>query len=284
MIIEEKCFSQWNESLSNLSSITNYHDIPESLIRTLQVLMPADIGMIAIYGMNKKPINVFDDAPVSIRVQNVDAHLDGAFIFDPFYRAGINGIKSGLYHLRDVAPSGFHQSEYYKLYYKTSLISDEIDFITYFPDGYFANTSFVNVKGSAKFRKSCIERLRLCQPIVEKYLTLYWTKKKELSQSEGSHLHSQLEAVLSRFSTSVLTPRESEVIQLYLHGNSTKSIADRLHISGQTVCLHRKRSYAKLEIRSLSELFHLFIDSLSCIDIEQNCDTLKHYQRSILSV
>ncbi len=56
-----------------------------------------------------------------------------------------------------------------------------------------------------------------------------------------------------------LTPREQEVAQLLLTGDSNKIIAAKLHISQPTVGFHTKNLYRKLNIQSRSELFALFI-------------------------
>jgi len=55
------------------------------------------------------------------------------------------------------------------------------------------------------------------------------------------------------FST-VLTPREREVLQLIAEGKSTKQIADLLHRGVKTVETHRRRIMQKLDIHSVAEL------------------------------
>lgn len=87
------------------------------------------------------------------------------------------------------------------------------------------------------------------------------------------HLH----LALDDFGSSLLTDRETQVINLVLHGHSTKSIAARLKISVETVKLHRKHAYAKLEINSQAELFYLFLDSLMSARDYQGGDTLVSY-------
>ncbi|HEY4092366.1 MAG TPA: response regulator transcription factor [Luteibacter sp.] len=54
--------------------------------------------------------------------------------------------------------------------------------------------------------------------------------------------------------TSVLTPREKEVAQLYAEGHSTRQIADRLHISMKTVGTHREHILAKLDVDGIASL------------------------------
>jgi DNA-binding NarL/FixJ family response regulator len=54
--------------------------------------------------------------------------------------------------------------------------------------------------------------------------------------------------------TSVLTPREKEVAQLYAEGNSTRQIATRLHISMKTVGTHREHILSKLGVDGIASL------------------------------
>ncbi|MGC9317773.1 MAG: response regulator [Armatimonadota bacterium] len=53
---------------------------------------------------------------------------------------------------------------------------------------------------------------------------------------------------------SVLTDREREVLQLVAEGNTTKQIAEMLHVSVKTIESHRQNIMDKLEIRSVAEL------------------------------
>jgi NarL family two-component system response regulator LiaR len=55
-------------------------------------------------------------------------------------------------------------------------------------------------------------------------------------------------------STSVLTPREREVLQLIVEGYTTPQIADRLHLSAGTVTTHRQHIMDKLDIHNLPAL------------------------------
>lgn len=51
-----------------------------------------------------------------------------------------------------------------------------------------------------------------------------------------------------------LTPREREVLQLLAEGNSTRQIADSLHVSIKTIEVHRKQLMDKLGLASLADL------------------------------
>jgi two-component system, NarL family, response regulator NreC len=52
----------------------------------------------------------------------------------------------------------------------------------------------------------------------------------------------------------VLSDREKEVLQLMAEGNSTKEIAQKLHISVKTVETHRRQIMNKLDIHTVAEL------------------------------
>jgi DNA-binding CsgD family transcriptional regulator len=77
----------------------------------------------------------------------------------------------------------------------------------------------------------------------------------------------------------VLTRREQQVIELVLLGNSTRLVADKLGISAETVKLHRKHAYAKLDISSQAELFYLFVDALASHTGDSGADPLTSYHR-----
>ncbi len=53
---------------------------------------------------------------------------------------------------------------------------------------------------------------------------------------------------------SELSPREREVLQLLAEGHSTKEVAERLHVSTNTVDTHRAHIMTKLNIRTFADL------------------------------
>lgn len=59
---------------------------------------------------------------------------------------------------------------------------------------------------------------------------------------------------VSRSPVERLTDREFEVFQLIGQGNSTRDIAERLHVSSKTVEVHRVNIKQKLQLKTASEL------------------------------
>ncbi len=270
-------FLLWNQKVASMMLCDEPEQLPRMLVEAVQGLLPHEVGLVVLFDSKGKAVNLFDNVPKTFSPEHVDGYLSGPYLLDPFYRAAIEEINPGLYTLKEVAPAGFEQSEFYNIYYKDSKCKDELGFITYLPDGYFANVSFVNVTHSIAYQQEEVEALRRAQPIVEAVLGRFYQYWSSSQREQGQHLHKQLEAALSIFASSILTPRECEVIRFYLHGHNTRSISERLNISPHTVSLHRKNSYAKLDINSQAELFHLFIDSLTCYDEESGRDPLGSY-------
>ena len=98
-----------------------------------------------------------------------------------------------------------------------------------------------------------------------------------MQDGSEQNLRVQLHTALEEFGSSLLSERQMQVINFLLHGYSTKMVAEKLGISIETVKLHRKHAYAKLEIGSQGELFHLFLDSLMSAKNYTAGDTLSAY-------
>ena len=131
--------------------------------------------------------------------------------------------------------------------------------------------------GSSPLKHAQTRVVKAAQPVIDQIALRIATAYRKKDSQPRSDLHSALEIALGMFGSSVLTPREGEVLRKYLHGHSTRSIAQHLDVTEHTISMHRKNAYAKLDVRSQYELFHLFIDSLSCFDASEPQDSLIRY-------
>ena len=68
-------------------------------------------------------------------------------------------------------------------------------------------------------------------------------------------LKSKLDIVRSHIAA--LTPREREVFELVIRGNTNKQIANALGCTERTIKAHRHRVMEKMQVRSLAELVSL---------------------------
>ncbi len=67
---------------------------------------------------------------------------------------------------------------------------------------------------------------------------------------------------LHGFGRQQLSERKHQAARLVLEGHSTESTARNLTISPDTVWVHRKHIYAKLNISSQAELFWTFLEHI----------------------
>ena len=251
--------------------------LPSLLVRMLKGLVPFDNAVILHYRRGEKPLIVYNDLPPLEIKQQIDEFINGAFLIEPFYRAAVDDRVSGLNRLSDLAPNGFEKTEYYRTYFRYTEIKDEIGFIIHLSADQFINISMGRLTFSQRFNRTQISLLDDIAEVIETLCKLQWVAENGVQQAAENKLPGQLDSALRHFGTAYLTDRETQVVQLFLHGHSTKSIAERLGISPETVKLHRKNSYAKLDVSSQAELFHLFIDSLASLSSYSGGDPLVGY-------
>ena len=274
--IDTGLFNQWNSHLATIAATTDETTLPAMLMDALGDLIESDNRTILIFGGQRMPVDLCETSADHWPEQDLQTYIRGAYLLDPYYRAGIEKVASGLYHMTELAPPAYQESEYFKTYYRNSPIEDEIGFIVHLSEECFANLAFSRTAGSQPFTVDEIARIRATLPLVESLMQRYWRAASE-DGAGGSNLHAQLEDALTIFATSVLTPREAEVMRMYLYGHDTKSISERLNISAHTVSAHRKHAYARLDITSQAELFSLFINSMYCFDGDPQKDPLETY-------
>lgn len=275
-VIETQQFQLWNLGIARALTAQGSEQRLQYLLEALGLLAAFDTGMVTFFGEGRKPIHLYDNAATSDMKEDIALYLKGAYLLDPYYRYGLKGQSDGVFPLEAIAPRGFRDSEYYKSYYKQSGIADEVGLLVHVDEQHFASVSLALLSADGSFAENDIARLKAALPLLEVLLKNIWQDFRAVQQ-EGEDLHSQLEEVLKVFGSSLLTPREQEVVQLYLYGHSTRSIAEHLDISEHTVTQHRKNCYAKLDITSQAELFALFIGSLSCLKGDLSQDPLQYY-------
>jgi len=188
------------------------------------------------------------------------------WLLSPLYLSAKSGMR-GFFHILDIAPENFRNSEYYKLYYQSNGVKDQAVFLLESGDGSPIAVSLERTPALQAFSARDKSRLGEIIATVAALVQQQWptglaTRNNGPTESTESNLHLHVENLLQQFGSSYLTPRERDVVQLILKGYPSKTAAGQLGISTQTEQVHRKNIYHKLGLSSHGELFSLFFDVL----------------------
>ncbi|MCY1368337.1 Bacterial regulatory protein, luxR family [compost metagenome] len=196
------------------------------------------------------------------RREEIRRYLVGPYLLDPVRQACIDG-RQGLVRLVDIAPDHFSESEYYRSFYVSHGLADEVNILVDLPGAGGIALSMGRVAANGAFSAADLAVLQAIEPLVGAAARRHWASRPGREDAPARALHAQLEHAFNRFGEGCLTEREAEVARLILRGHSSKSVAHELAISADTVRVHRKNIHAKLGISSQGELFSLFIANVA---------------------
>ncbi len=266
--------TRFSQQLAVLIPALGTSDFASRLVTLLRDLVPVDDATVLVYPATDLPVIEHFEVPDREGGSTLDLFVKGAFLLDPYYQAALEQ-KFGLFRLRDLAPNRFKESEYYKTWYRNCGYQDECGYVLPVGEEGFVNIALGKTRPRAVFTKREVDILEAILPTVASLCRQHWSSFE--AATGNVNLRAQLHAALESFGNSLLTERESQVINLVLHGHSTRTVAEKLSISVETVKLHRKHAYAKLEVSSQAELFYLFLDSLMSATDYDGGDTLVAY-------
>jgi len=229
-------------------------------VAMLKQLVHCDDATVIVYPGTDLSVIEYFEVPEGAQQSTLDVFVKGAFLLDPFYLAATRDRSFGVFRLRDLAPKDFRSSDYYKSWYLNCGYHDECGYLIPIGADGFINIALGKNQPRTLFTKQEMAVLQGIRPTVDTLCKQHWANAR--SKSPGVNLRGQLHSALNSFGSSLLTEREAQVIKLVLHGHSTKTLAEKLSISMETVKLHRKHAYSKLEVSSQAELFYLFLDSV----------------------
>lgn len=276
-------FGKWNQSVAALINHLEDEDLPRLMVEAIRQLVKVEAVMLVLERRDQTPVLIYDlGIPQEERALHVDAYFSGAYLLDPFCLAVDEGLQPGVYHLSEIAPDDFYQSDYYRAYYQETSLVDDMYFLVEVKDGVKLSFAVGRQHDHPTFSAQELELFRLMYPLIHAVLNRYWKnvwESKELPDGSASRMRTQVEAAFNNFGASMLTEREREVAHLLLKGHSSKSAAQKLGISPDTVQMHRKNMYGKLDISSQSELFSLFIAALTNAGNDIENDPLAAYMQ-----
>ena len=262
--------------LAGLIPAVGSNAFPQLLVKMFKQLVQVNDATIVVYPGTDLPVIEYFEMPEGRR-STLDMFVKGAFLLDPYYLAATRDARYGVFRMRELSPTGFKDSEYYKTWYSDCGYQDECGYLIPISGEGFINIALGRTERRSPFTKKQLRLLEDIRPTVETLCRQHWADSGKSANS--SNLRGQMHSALNAFGSSLLTEREAQVINLVLHGHSTKTVAEKLSISMETVKLHRKHAYAKLEISSQAELFYLFLDSLMSANDYEGGDTLIAYSQ-----
>lgn len=274
-----QALSHFSEHLARLIPAVGTADFPGLLIAMLKQLVHCDDATIILYAGTDLPLIEYFELPEGAGKSTLDVYVKGAFLLDPFYLAASRDRAFGAFRLRDLAPRDFKSSDYYKSWYLNCGYLDECGYLVPLGAEGFINIALGKRQVRSTFSAGQLSILRDIRPAIDTLCQRHWAGAR--SKTPETNLRGQLHAALNSFGCSLLTDREAQVIKLVLHGHSTKTLAEKLSISMETVKLHRKHAYSKLEVSSQAELFYLFLDSVMSAANYQGGDPLLPYLRPV---
>jgi len=208
----------------------------------------------------------------------VTDYLDGPYREDPFYQTSMNRPRSRIYRLARVTAGRLEQSHYYRDYYAQTGTVDEVVYLATLGGGNVINLSIMRLPERGPFTDAEYQCLYSLADAVSELLR----KHSEYEPFAARHLIQPgidhvIDQAFHSFGSSLLSPREKDVLELMLRGYGTDVSAQRLSIARETLRRHRKSIYRKLDVNSQTDLFSLFINSMSCLGEAGGEDPLRVY-------
>jgi DNA-binding CsgD family transcriptional regulator len=244
-----------HQSLARVFAGVGQDGFWRALVDTLRLLVPLDNALVALMSPGQAPrlLIDFDSKGRADEQEDLAGYCAGMYLLDPFYQAASAGLADGLHSLASVAPDQFLQSEYYQSYFRSVVGADELQFMINVEGG---------VLGLSLGRDSAFDLAEqgrlLC---VRDWVLAAMRRHVQLLPPQGTVAEAavgDLATLLDRFDAR-LTAREIDAARLILQGFSSKAMAQQMGISPETVKVHRRNLYHKLNVTGHGELFALVL-------------------------
>jgi len=265
--------SKWNRDLSRAISSLGSDQFFPALIEAIRGQVAIEYPQIWLYHRDLPPQVLYHEIPASAVASQVDTYLDG-----PFYQTSMNQPRSKFYRLSRITAGKLRESQYYRDYYAETGTVDEAIYLSRLRAGNVINLCMMRLPQQGEFSEQEYETLYLLAEPVSELIKSH----SEHNDFAVTHLiqpgiNHQIDLAFRTFGSSLLSPREKDVLELMLRGYGTDISATRLGIALETVRRHRKSIYRKLDVSSQTDLFSLFINSLTCLGEAGGDDPLRVY-------
>lgn len=243
----------WHRSVGKLIMELNRPAFWSSLVRVVNEYVQIDNWVVLVF--SDQHVNVLCVTEVA-DAEEVDAltqrYVKGLYLLDPFYIANRENPQSGFFHLSDIAPEHFLTTEYYHQYFAQYITADEVQYNVQLDAD---RTLCMSFGSNVRFSPEQITTLEIIKPWVMALMHQRMSYENDLDKNLSEP--PPWSEAISQLGTQITT-REKDVLKLLLSGFSNKEIAGKLSLSTETIKVHRRNIYNKLNIKSQSELFARF--------------------------
>ncbi len=243
-------------------------------------LVPHEMGAAFIYVGGDPPIRLYDSEASAERDRIYAMQVRGCYLISPYYNGLVRRrAAGGFYHIDDLAPDDFHESEYYRVYFSHKGVGDEGMFFSPIDDDTTIAMMVERHKGLPPFSRREIDVLREAASTVNALIRCHArvSGRAGTAAPDKGKSRSVFRDVAERFGADILSRRERDVVMLVLRGHSSKSAARELGISPETERVHRRNIYSRLGISSHLALFWLFVEAADYYDPARMNDPLFDY-------
>lgn len=263
----------WSDALLQCQLACGKSRFYPKLGQLLQLILPCDEYMVLLFDPKRPPELLHQQQP--LQSDDFERYLKSAYVLDPFYRLGLQQGQHGVFRLRDILPGDYDEYDhYYNSYFRHLKIADEVGFLIPLPaDRRFVHIELARFAGTELFAAAQLQQANRLFAVISS-LVVQHQQQLPLQEGSGCVEHDYIDTFYRRFGTEVCTPREHEVLCYMLQGYCVKTIASQMKLGLETIKMHRKNLYAKLNIGSHPELLALFIDLLTLTEPPVRSDPL----------
>jgi len=271
-------FSKWNKDISKAIETLGTKGFFPALVAAVNGQVKIDYPQVWLYHRDLPPRVLYHEIPAHALAGQVDQYLDGPYREDPFYQTSMQQPRAKIYRLSRITMGKLQESDYYRDYYGHTGTSDEAVYLSKLKAGNVINLSMMRLPESGPFSEEEYETLYLlAEPVSQLIKTHSEHNDFAASNLIQPGIDHQIDLAFRTFGASLLSPREKDVLELMLRGYGTDISAERLGIAVETVRRHRKSIYRKLDVSSQTDLFSLFLNSMSCLGEAGGNDPLSIY-------
>lgn len=254
-----------HQLLGEVINTLNSGRFEDRLSEWLNTSVKHDNFVVIAYFQEGPPKSLYSQTKETRVLANFEStYVNGAYLVDPYHALHVNKSPQGLYRLDDIAPDQFRRNRYYREYYQSTTMVDEIAYIAYPAEGVSVHVCLGRDSTSGlRFTTRELAAANAISPIVNALSERHWSDLNSTGKFDEAQIVNSVITKTHQQHQIKLSPRQAQVALMILRGHSSVSIGLQLKISPQTVKVFRKQLYKKCHISSQAELFNLMMPILS---------------------